>query len=935
MGDESTLAPAGPSQSVESPSVSSTPPEPSSPKLKFDYKTFFKDKWWILLILIPIIVAIVIRLEPMNLRPIERSAQSNVESYYRYQIENQVRQQNPNLPDAQIAQLVNQQIPKEQIAAQAKQNAAEMKGRLQYDSGDSTYAYIGDIDSYYWLRQARNIVEKGDQCDLRKDGQCFDTYTTAPVPRPKEIDYYPVAIVWVYRFLKVFQPDLTLMQASFLTPLVFSIILTIPLFLLIRKLAGNVAAVIGTILVNANPLILSRSLGSDSDITNIFFQAFFLWLAVECLYAKDAKKRWIWAALVGVELSLYSLFWTGWWYLLDLFIAALGFRLAYDLVKKWLSQKSLAGWQSPAKDFGILVLAVFVPVVILHGFVFFSLADLWDALSTQLLIFKFKVAANPNLWPNVLTTVAEFTGISLPQAIGSFGTFWRLPFFLLAMFGIVALMFPTRKFVRKHLILFIALAVFTYGLHWYLLNRASVPFIFLLVLPLLAALPAHLRSDEEFHAGAVFLMVGIITLVTFFSLRGIRFLFLMAVPVAIFASIALARAAGFVTGFLDRKGIPKIATLLLTILLVVWFVGAQVKSGYATAGNYLPMVTDEWVGTLQGIRDASRPDAVINSWWDFGHWFKYWADRRVTLDGSSQNSPQLHWLGKLLLTSDERLSVGILRMLDCGGNNAFNELNRIFNDTPKSVALLNQMMVVNRLEAEAMLTKEGLTQAQAQAVLQYSHCDAPENFLITSEDMVGKAGVWSHFGSWDFNKAYIQANLDKPESYLIGNLSDEGMPAEKVKQLIREARSLRTEEEINSWIAPWPNFIAFFQPCQQSGNQTVCVLQQGNQGLPITVDFDRKEAYVSDGGRKLPALAAFVEGDSFTLTGEATINIGIVAVKQGDKVSALYMSPELVGSMFTRLFFFDGAGLTRFQKFYDTTDLYGSRIITWKVVWPE
>src|SRR3989344_2014233 len=621
MGDESTLAPAGPSQSVESPSVSSTPPEPSSPKPKFDYKTFFKDKWWILLILIPIIVAIVIRLEPMNLRPIERSAQSNVESYYRYQIENQVRQQNPNLPDAQIAQLVNQQIPKEQIAAQAKQNAAEMKGRLQYDSGDSTYAYIGDIDSYYWLRQARNIVEKGDQCDLRKDGQCFDTYTTAPVPRPKEIDYYPVAIVWVYRFLKVFQPDLTLMQASFLTPLVFSIILTIPLFLLIRKLAGNVAAVIGTILVNANPLILSRSLGSDSDITNIFFQAFFLWLAVECLYAKDAKKRWIWAALVGVELSLYSLFWTGWWYLLDLFIAALGFRLAYDLVKKWLSQKSLAGWQSPAKDFGILVLAVFVPVVILHGFVFFSLA------------------------------------------------------------------------------------VFTYGLHWYLLNRASVPFIFLLVLPLLAALPAHLRSDEEFHAGAVFLMVGIITLVTFFSLRGIRFLFLMAVPVAIFASIALARAAGFVTGFLDRKGIPKIATLLLTILLVVWFVGAQVKSGYATAGNYLPLVTDEWVGTLQGIRDQSKPDAVINSWWDFGHWFKYWADRRVTLDGSSQNSPQLHWLGKLLLTSDERLSVGILRMLDCGGNNAFNELNRKFNDVPKSVALLNQMMVVNRLEAEAMLTK--------------------------------------------------------------------------------------------------------------------------------------------------------------------------------------------------------------------------------------
>jgi hypothetical protein len=47
-----------------------------------------------------------------------------------------------------------------------------------------------------------------------------------------------------------------------------------------------------------------------------------------------------------------------------------------------------------------------------------------------------------------------------------------------------------------------------------------------------------------------------------------------------------------------------------------------------------------------------------------------------------------HWIGKALLTDDEKLAVGILRMLDCGENTAFDKLNaridRVFNSlTPE------------------------------------------------------------------------------------------------------------------------------------------------------------------------------------------------------------------------------------------------------------
>ena len=45
--------------------------------------------------------------------------------------------------------------------------------------------------------------------------------------------------------------------------------------------------------------------------------------------------------------------------------------------------------------------------------------------------------------------------------------------------------------------------------------------------------------------------------------------------------------------------------------------------------------------------------------------------------------------------------------------------------------------------------------------------------------------------------------------------------------------------------------------------------------------------------------------------------------------------PVQVGSLFSRLFFFDGAETTAFTKFSDMTDFTGTRIIVWKVDWSK
>ncbi len=922
--------------------------------LKKNWKRFFLDKKWILLILIPLIITTVIRLQPTRLVPLERSAESNVLEFYKSQIRAEIAKQYPNFPKEQqdvvanekFQEFVNTENNRKIINEQIRQNADAMKSRLQYQSGSKTYVYLGDIDSYYWIKMSRNILEKGTQCDVIQDGVCYDSYTIAPNLRRKSIDYYPIFIVWVYKIIKIFNHDISIMQASFLTPLVFSLLLTIPLFLLLRKIGGNMAAVIGTLLVNVNQFVLTRSLGSDNDIVNIAFQALFLWLAIECFYAKTSRVKYIWSFIAGFSLSIYSRFWTGWWYLADLFILSTVLSAIYITLHKWYDEKKIKinELKKPLMDIALVFFSFLIAIIFFYGILFASPSDLLSVISGQLSVLKFKVAANPNLWPNVLPTVAEFNSMSLPEIISSFGSILRIPLFLMAILGTIFLIFPTTRFIKKNFALFSILLLFDFFLYLFLKSSSTGILVFLLLVPIFAGMYAHLKAKEEseFHPDAVFLLAIIICLVVYFTMTGVRFLFLMTIPVSIFAALFFTRIIKIIVSTAKNMfKLPKIVAHFITILFVLWLLIAPVRAGYNAAQNYMPNITDEWAVTLEKIKTESKPDAIINSWWDFGHWFKYFADRRVTLDGASQNSPQLHWLGKLLLTSDENMSRGILRMLDCGGNKAFDAINEKMNDTPHSIDVLNAIIVEKKGKAKEILMKHDFNSQEIDKVLNYSHCNPPENFLITSEDMIGKGGVWAHFGSWNFKRSYLSSVISTmPEQDVINKFKEDyDINEETTRSWIQEISSLKDQNEINAWIAPWPGYFSGFQNCKKKDNVSICYFSQGESQFPVTIDFENKEVYIitPDGTKFYPKTVAFVYDKNFDLVmnKKDTLGFGVAVIKSQDSIEAAFMSPELTGSMFTRLLFFDGIGLDSFEKFYDTTSLYGDKIITWKVIWDK
>src|SRR5262249_55706724 len=60
--------------------------------------------------------------------------------------------------------------------------AEQLNADRRYTGTDGReYTYLGDLDSYLWLRRAQTYLDRGTTCDAVVDGVCRDRFTLAPV----------------------------------------------------------------------------------------------------------------------------------------------------------------------------------------------------------------------------------------------------------------------------------------------------------------------------------------------------------------------------------------------------------------------------------------------------------------------------------------------------------------------------------------------------------------------------------------------------------------------------------------------------------------------------------------------------------------------------------------------------------------------------------
>ncbi len=884
-------------ESSEQTSETETPheTEKKQSEISFDAKkiwNFILKYKIIFLLLIIVFFSVYFRGSPINLPATDDWAQNTINTNLKNQIRTQINQQYPHLPDKQKSALVTEKFKeilieqKDSIEQQKEQLSNQFKERFQDKDGQT---YLLAIDPWLWYGYAKNFIDYGHFGNTFKNGQSWYSLRNGREGKKIGFNLFSFLIAVNYKIMNVFG-DFSVMAATFYMPLILIALASLAAFFIARSFGGNIAGLTAGIIVGIHAALLTRTAAGFADTDNLitFFELFCLLFFVLAFYAKTKKKQWIFILLAGFFMGLYSISHESWWHIFDFLLGALGIVfLIYAWTKRTEIKKNFMNFLKLDETlryiklfFGFVFSFLFFGTLInmLIGSSFFnSIKSLITIPFTDPLAFtSAKKVAVSSIWPNVLTTVAEWNKISMNSIIGQIGG--KL-LFTLSIIGILFLFIKKVNGKRKY-VFFGLLLTFWYISAIYA-SQTSARFIALLV-------PAFALALASFVAFTYSLISKLLS-------RGFH--------------------------------INKILSKLIVLLILFFIIFPPLLTGAENiAKNEIPGMNDAWYDSLIGIKEDSD-DGIITSWWDFGHWFVAVAERRVTFDGGDQGE-RIHWVGKSLLTDNEAMSVGILRMLNCGQQKAPHVLEKYLNDdTVKAINILNKIMVVDKNQAEEILKQEGLNKKAIEDVLENTHCDDLLNqYYITSDDMVGKGGVWGHFGSWDFNKASMfnkVHNKEKQEGIEILQ-KDFNLSEDKAKDIYYQIKNTDADQ----WVSSWPGFSGTYD-CTVKNNNANC-----GQGLIVNLtSYDAKLQTKEGIGIPKSIIYADEKGIHEKKFNNSNTGISIALVPVGKNFKAIFADSLQTKSIFTKLFYFKGHGLKCFDLLSYKTSVSNNQIFVWKVDW--
>ena len=879
-----------------------TKKESSNNEISFDtasFKSFWAThKTWlipVICILIAISFSIFLRTMPQRMPIAEDWAQNTVYNYYQNQLTSQINSQYPNLPAQNKNVLIQKEwtnfynTNKQQVELQVSQLSQQYRNQFKDDQGN---LYLLGIDPYYYYRQTDLTLKNGfPGTEQRPDGSVWDMNRVAPLGREQEWNLHPVAGAILHKIINFFT-TMPVMATFFYVGTIFAALTVIPAFFIGRIITrNNIGGFFTAMLIAVSAFFVARTTGesSDTDVYAVFFPMLIAWLFFAALDTKQLKHKLIWIATAGLATGLFAFAWTGWWYTSDFILATLGIYTVYLAITQWQNIKTVI--IPPIALIGTYLLTSAISVSLLTSFNSFR-AIFFGSVN----FINLKAVGVYSYWPNIRTTVAELNVASFEKVIEQLDG--RL-LFALAIIGVLL------TFLRKT-------ETQTHGTEKY-----DIKTPLFLALWFIASLWA--------------------------TTKGIRFILQVTPVMAISLGACMGFAWQYISTWLSKElKLNALLTKTVIFLVLCLLLIQPIKSGYSQAFNSVPSMNDGWYNTLSKINQDASQNIVITSWWDFGHWFKAIANRPVTFDGGTQIGYDAYWVGRSLATENEKTTAGITRMLNCGQNSAFETIEKItasnpqgqLNNTYQEIDLLNEIIILPKTQAQKTLQeKYEFTTQQTEEILKYTHCDAPVDYYITSEDMIGKAGVWAHFGTWNFKKAvmYQKTNKLNRQDAIQLLTTHFNLSADEAEKLHAQIQTTPADQ----WIAGWPSYLSGVGNCQiKSNNLLECPIQtrEGNTLIEINSSMDVIFKTAQEQKEQIHPVS-IIYADKETIREKKfsgkTLPVSIILLPDGNNFQTLVADPAIAAGTFTKLYFFNGHGQKCFKKFHEDKNLNGGNIITW------
>jgi dolichyl-diphosphooligosaccharide--protein glycosyltransferase len=750
--------------------------------------------------------------------------------------------------------------------------------------------YFSEMDSYYNLRMTQDYLDHGYLGDTIINGTEWDLHSSFPSGQSAE--YTPLIVyftAFTYKFVNLFTHVPLNAVAIWIAPFIASLAV-IPAYLLVRRITNDYGGITAGLLVGLAPAYFAHTFAGffDTDQFNMIVPLLVVMFFIYSMLANTMKSRIIYAALAGFAMLVFTLAWSGWYYIYYLVLAT---AVIYLLISRFLLNdkkakptdyfKGKLGWFNDKPD--LLTLIVFVIASLLLMTLSIGVSGIYSGILSPIGASQLQSAVQSTAYPNVYVSVSELQIPSLSEVINGVGGY--LPFFF-GILGVMALFWNLKtrevkeekpKKPRKP------------RRRGRSSRRKTEEKEVETETKVIKPDPIPQKTNYVFYC----VLFSLWLLVTAYAMtKGVRFVEDFSLPITLAAGIFVGLLFGVVKGHVSNISYQKV--IMAIIVIAVAF--SPITSAYGISNTVVPGTDDSMVTSLQWIGNNTANNTVITSWWDFGHLFTYEANRPVTFDGSSQNSPRAYWVGKALLTSNETLSVGILRMLASSGDQAPLTLDNYTNNTGVSAQILTDILGVNKTQAITIMTTQyNLTQAQAQTIVQYTHPDNPTpDVLITSSDMVQKAGWWSYFGSWNFT-----SNNGSNYQYLASEMNNTTVNNKTL--LIGSNAVVAQANGTNGTSAGIVDTNAITSnDTQTTLNEISNELETGNGSLVIQ-----------------PHTLTIVNNNTVTQTLVSNSSeYSILLINENGTYIGVAMNQQLENSMFTKLFFEGGAGLTHFKSLY-------------------
>ena len=818
-----------------------------------------------------IAINIYFRLFPAYFPQLKTQAKNIVQENLRRSVSQEIFQRFPQFDPHAKEELIKSRVEeykkfaKEEIKKNTQEIYLQLKNKFQDDSGQT---YLMELDCWHWARYVENVLTLGHPGDQEVHGAQLDLFMLAPLGSYLVWDNFLFYFsAFLYKAFSLFY-RVPLFTFLFYLPLLFIGFFVAVLYFFGYRLKGAAAAIITALFVGLGSTFIPRSCAGwfDKDILSMCFPVLVIYCyALACDYAQQRKKLfWICASSFWVGIFCFT--WTYWWFSCALIVLyeCIYFVLAFARFM-YVKKIDLPAIRQHALSLGSFLVFSFIWVV-----VFCRLEPIEDLYRQVMLAVSLNKPLMSSIWPNVFSTVGELKSSTFRDIFN--------------LLGGQFIFFPS-------------------------------------VLCLAVSLIVVLRDKKYSGFTRVSLSIFTIWFVVMFyaSARGIRFVMFLLVPLGVALGFSISQAYEYLR---EKKGVIEQGILgLLAMALVITVIGRA----YDTSKTIYPLIDDNWYKVLMVIKEKTPQETILNSWLDFGDWFKVVGKRRVIFDGQSQATPQAYWMGKVLMSDSEETAIAILRMLNNGGNKAYEIINEQIKEPLQSVLLLES--VIGQAPEQTQQILSGFLPPPAVEQVMKLLFSAPSRAcFIVESSMIFKSAAISYLGNWDFSKVYIAQNLNtKEKDVILDYLKKLGRNPQDIQRFYQEA-FLISKEDLDDWLSQRRTFYTGVS----NGTEKDGVVSFDNGFV-----YNIKDRTIGSGNDQIPrSLFVLIDNSQFTEMPYPNANVVFSVLVMHDEKGyrCILLDRELANSMFVRLYFFSGQGLKHFAPFINAED--GNNYIrVFNIIW--